>query len=46
MTLIKSILLRSAAGIVAVASAAAADHPPERPAPVEYVEAGEPESPR
>jgi hypothetical protein len=31
MTLIKSILLGSAAGIVAVASAAAADHPAGRP---------------
>jgi hypothetical protein len=37
MTLIKSILLGSAAGIVAVASAEAADLPTRKAAPVEYV---------
>jgi hypothetical protein len=37
MTLIKSILLGSAAGIVAVASAQAADLPTRKAAPVEYV---------
>jgi Porin subfamily len=37
MTLIKSILLGSAAGIVAVASAQAADLPTKKAAPVEYV---------
>ncbi len=37
MTLIKSILLGSAAGIVAVASAQAADLPTHKAAPVEYV---------
>jgi hypothetical protein len=37
MTLIKSILLGSAAGIVAVASAGAADLPTRKAAPVEYV---------
>src|SRR5271163_2990902 len=37
MTLIKSLLLGSAAGIVAVASAQAADLPTKKAAPVEYV---------
>jgi hypothetical protein len=37
MTLIKSILLGSAAGIIAVASAQAADLPTRKAAPVEYV---------
>ena len=37
MTLMKSILLGSAAGIVAVASAQAADLPTKKAAPVEYV---------
>jgi hypothetical protein len=37
MTLIKSIMLGSAAGIVAVASAQAADLPTRKAAPVEYV---------
>ena len=37
MTLIKSLLLGSAAGIVAVASAQAADLPTRKAAPVEYV---------
>ena len=37
MTLIKSILLGSAAGLVAVASAQAADLPTRKAAPVEYV---------
>jgi Porin subfamily len=37
MTLIKSILLGSAAGIIAVASAEAADLPTRKAAPVEYV---------
>ena len=37
MTLIKSILLGSAAGIVAVATAQAADLPTRKAAPVEYV---------
>jgi len=37
MTLIKSILMGSAAGIVAVASAQAADLPTKKAAPVEYV---------
>ncbi len=37
MTLMKSILLGSAAGIVAVASAQAADLPTRKAAPVEYV---------
>ena len=37
MTLIKSILMGSAAGIVAVASAQAADLPTRKAAPVEYV---------
>ncbi len=37
MTLIKSILLGSAAGVVAVASAQAADLPTRKAAPVEYV---------
>ncbi len=37
MTLIKSILLGSAAGIVAVASAQAADLPTRKAAPVQYV---------
>jgi len=37
MTLIKSFLLSSAAGIVAVASAQAADLPTRKAAPVEYV---------
>ena len=37
MTLIKSILLGSAAGIVAVASTQAADLPTKKAAPVEYV---------
>ncbi len=37
MTLIKSILLGSAAGLVAVASAQAADLPTKKAAPVEYV---------
>ena len=37
MTLIKSLLLASAAGIVAVASAQAADLPTRKAAPVEYV---------
>jgi hypothetical protein len=37
MTLIKSILMGSAAGIVAVATAEAADLPTKRAAPVEYV---------
>jgi hypothetical protein len=37
MTLMKSILLGSAAGIVAVASAHAADLPTKKAAPVEYV---------
>ena len=37
MTLIKGILLGSAAGIVAVASAQAADLPTRKAAPVEYV---------
>src|ERR1700719_4452234 len=37
MTLIKSIMLGSAAGIVAVASAPAADLPTRKAAPVEYV---------
>jgi Porin subfamily len=37
MTLIKSILLGSAAGIIAVASAKAADLPTKKAAPVEYV---------
>ena len=37
MTLIKSFLLGSAAGIVAVASAQAADLPTRKAAPVEYV---------
>ena len=38
MTLIKSILLGSAAGLVAVASAQAADLPTRKAAPVEYLE--------
>ncbi len=38
MTLIKSLLLGSAAGIVAVASAQAADLPTKKAAPVEYVQ--------
>jgi Porin subfamily len=38
MTLIKSILLGSAAGIVAVASAQAADLPTRKAAPVQYVQ--------
>ena len=37
MTLIKSLLLGSAAGIVAVATAQAADLPTRKAAPVEYV---------
>ena len=37
MTLMKSILLGSAAGIVAVASAQAADLPTKKAAPAEYV---------
>src|SRR5271169_2983853 len=37
MTVIKSLLLGSAAGIVAVASAQAADLPTRKAAPVEYV---------
>ena len=37
MTLMKSLLLGSAAGIVAVASAQAADLPTRKAAPVEYV---------
>jgi len=37
MTLIKSILLGSAAGVIAVASAEAADLPTRKAAPVEYV---------
>ena len=37
MTLMKSILLGSAAGIVAVASAQAADLPTRKAAPAEYV---------
>ena len=37
MTFIKSLLLGSAAGIVAVASAQAADLPTKKAAPVEYV---------
>ena len=37
MTLMKSILLGSAAGIIAVASAQAADLPTRKAAPVEYV---------
>src|SRR5580658_7160698 len=37
MTLIKSLLLGSAAGIVAVATAQAADLPTKKAAPVEYV---------
>src|SRR5260370_12374436 len=38
MTLIKSLLLSSAAGIVAVASAQAADLPTRKAAPVQYVQ--------
>jgi hypothetical protein len=38
MTLIKSLLLGSAAGIVAVASAQAADLPTHKTAPVQYVQ--------
>jgi hypothetical protein len=38
MTLIKSLLLGSAAGIVTVASAQAADLPTHKAAPVQYVQ--------
>ena len=38
MTLIKSLLLGSAAGIVVVASAQAADLPTHKTAPVQYVQ--------